>query len=532
MALMKSLCSVFLVILILFAPLAGWSDEGVESAASDNGSGFGLQAAVFRQVRNVNTDFTKNFSSMADYILTPGDIFKLSVTTGIRSDGSISNAQEYTIQLQKDYTLNVPFIGKVNAKGQSLPDLQNYIDTRIRKLIPAQYINFVLTSPAQFNVFIYGGVNLPGFIVANPLMTVIDAIGAASGFKSTGSYRKVLLMRGGDDGEEITLELDISRFYEKADFSSNPSLQPGDTIFVPTAEVLTTISGKIVYPGAYELRSGESLKDLIALSGGVVPDAQVSRIEVIRIQQDGEHTRHLVALSEAESFPIHNNDQVVVRSTSENSDMITIEGAVFGKRVSGETSITVPTEMVRIDIPYYNGISLLAVLDEVGGPTPFAIFEDSYIQRKDSGERIAIDTETLWNTRSEESDVGLNPGDRVYIPMQTLKVFVTGSVEDPAAYDFIRGGVVQDYILYAGGISDNVGNPNGLFFMDKNGNRKRVKPTDEVPPGTNIFVAKKLIQSSNQAVQNAFIITGWVTSVIAITTTVINFVEYLQAKAQ
>jgi protein involved in polysaccharide export with SLBB domain len=212
--------------------------------------------------------------------------------------------------------------------------------------------------------------------------------------------------------------------------------------------------------------------------------------------------------------------------------MITIEGAVFGKRVSGETSITVPTEMVRIDIPYYNGISLLAVLDEVGGPTPFAIFEDAYIQRKDSGERIAIDTETLWNTRSEELDVGLNPGDRVYIPMQTLKVFVTGSVEDPAAYDFIRGGVVQDYILYAGGISDNVGNPNGLFFMDKKGNRKRVKPTDEVPPGTNIFVAKKLIQSSNQAVQNAFIITGWVTSVIAITTTVINFVEYLQAKAQ
>jgi protein involved in polysaccharide export with SLBB domain len=239
----------------------------------------------------------------------------------------------------------------------------------------------------------------------------------------------------------------------------------------------------------------------------------------------------MVPLSEADSFAIYNNDQVVVRSTAENSEMITIEGAIYGKRVSGETSVVVPTEMVRIDIPYYNGITLLSVLDEVGGPTPFAVFPASYIERKQTGERIAIDAEKLWDTRSEDLNVALHPGDIVYIPKQTLKVFVTGSVEDPAAYDFIRGAVVQDYILYAGGISDNVGNPKGLFFVDHKGNRKKVKPTDEVPPGTNIFVAKKLIQSSNQAVQNAFIITGWVTSVIAITTTVINFVEYLQAKA-
>jgi protein involved in polysaccharide export with SLBB domain len=531
MAFMKTYRPVLFFIFIVLIPIVGWSDSHSEAESVDEPSGFGLQAAVFRQVRNVNTDFTKNFSSMADYTLTPGDIFKLSVTTGIRSDGSISNAQEYTIQLQKDYSLNVPFIGKINVKGRSLPELQNIIDSGIRKLIPAQYINFVLTSPAQFNVFIYGGVNLPGFIVANPLMTVIDAIGAAKGFKSTGSYRKVMLIRKDDDGIEESYELDISRFYEKAEFDSNPALQPGDTIYIPPADIVATVSGKIKFPGTYELRSDESLKELIDLAGSVVPDAQASRIEVNRIEPNGERTRHLVSIDEAHAFSMQNSDLVVIRSTAENSDMITIEGAVFGSRISGEGAVTVPTQMVRRDIPYYLGQNLLAVLDDVGGPTPFAIFPAAYVERKDSGRRIYIQVEELWETRSEAYNLELFPGDRVFIPIETLKVFVTGSVNDPNAYDYITGAVVQDYILYAGGVVDNVGDPKGLFIVDTEGRRSRVRPTDEVPPGTNIFVAKKLLQTSNQFVQNALIVTTWITAIWAVTETIFDIVDTIQARA-
>ena len=236
-------------------------------------TGFGLQSEIFRNVRNVNTDFTKNFSSMSGYNLTPGDVFSLTVTTGVRSDGSVSNAQEYVIQLQKDFTMNVPFIGVLDVTGKSLPELKTLIDRRIRNIVPAQYINFVLSSPAQFNVFIYGGVNLPGYIVANPLLTVIDAIGIAQGFKPSGSYRKVQLIRTEQDGTETVTELDVSRFYRDADFNSKPSLHPEDRIYIPAADIVAVISGKIGFPGAYELINGESLKDLIQLSGGSFPEA-------------------------------------------------------------------------------------------------------------------------------------------------------------------------------------------------------------------------------------------------------------------
>jgi len=109
---------------------------------------FGLQAEIFRSVRSLVTgadgDYTQNFSLTADYEVTPGDLFKLIVTSGVRADGSISNIQEYSIQLQKNYNLNVPFLGTINVKGMKLPELQENVTRRIRNLLPVQYVNFVL----------------------------------------------------------------------------------------------------------------------------------------------------------------------------------------------------------------------------------------------------------------------------------------------------------------------------------------------------------------------------------------------------
>ncbi len=508
---MKNLIPICLLLcVILFSSVYAQDSNG---GAPVEVTGFGLQSEIFRNVRNVNTDFTKNFSIMSGYRLTPGDVFSLTVTTGIRSDGSISNAQDYVIQLQDDFTMNVPFIGVLNVRGKSLPELHALIDRRIRNIVPAQYINFVLSSPAQFNVFVYGGVNLPGYIVANPLLTVIDAIGIAKGFKPSGSYRKVQLIRTELDGTETVTELDVSRFYRDADFDSNPSLNPKDKIYVPAADIVAVISGKISFPGVYELIEGESLEDLVRLSGGSVPDALTSRIEVVRIEKNGNRTVHTVDLKDAGGFMMQNGDRVSLRSTSENSDMITVEGAVFGSRLSGETAISVPPNPVRMDLPYYSGISVLSALDTVGGPTPYAILPESYVERAETGEKVEIDIGKLWETRSQDLNRELFPGDRVFIPMENLKVFITGNVADPGAFTFRSGTTVWDYILLAGGIVEEIGDPKGLYLLDSKGNKTKVSSTTEVYPGAHIYVSKKLLYAANQTLQYALITTSMVTTV-------------------
>ncbi len=574
-------------------------DTTAPETAQEN-PGFGLQANIFRQVRNLNTDFTQNFSIMSEYNLTPGDVFTLTVSTGIKSDGSISNSQEYTMQLQDNYNLNIPFLGNINVKDRTLPGLQDYIIRRIKNLMPVQYVNFRLASPAQFNIFIYGGVNAPGYIVANPLMGVIEAIAVAGGFKPGASYRNIQLVRE-ENGEEVRETVDISRFYAYADFNANPGLQPGDKIYVPQADIVSNITGEVKYPGHYELQPDENLKTLINLAGGMTPDAVTSSVDVVSLDERGVRHTVNVTKEEFDTYDVKNGDVVTVHSIAENVEMITIEGAIFGSRYVGDSPVKVPTQPVRVDIPYYPGITVLDVLDLTGGPTPFLNEkENSYIEKAESGDRKNINVKDLWKSRDKRLNLTLDPGDLVYVAMKKLQVFVTGEVSDPGAYNyqngmkvtdyilraggikedtgnpdelyfvdevgnrtrvglrepvepgshiyvsrrqmvFVTGQVntpgsfpyrpeltVSDYILYAGGIVDNIGDPNGIFFVDEKGKKTKVNLTDPVDPGTNIYVAKNLLFKSDQFVKNFLITTGWVTAIIGVATTIIQFIQLTQ----
>ena len=537
-------CALLLILLFLLCPYFLFSQEpdtaeGTEppgsSPAQEKTAGFGLQADIFRSVRSLvtgaNGDYTQNFSLIADYEVTPGDSFKLIVTSGVRADGSISNIQEYSIQLQKNYNLNVPFLGTINVKGMKLPDVQERVVREIRNIIPAQYVNFVLETPAQFNTFIYGGVQSPGYILANPLMGVIEAIATAGGFKPGASYRKVHIYRAGVEEPEAEI-VDISKFYQDADLEANPTLAPEDKVYIPPADIVASISGNINYPGRYELIKGETLGELINLAGGIKPDAMTSKIEVVRIQPDGVQTIISVALEMAGQFEMKKGDTVTVRSMSEISDMITIEGAIFGRNFSKTGSISVPRSAVRVDLSYYPGISLLAALDSVGGPTPLMSSEEPSIlkRRNENGvvERRILEIEKLWKTRDQQYDVTLKPGDFILIPIQTLKVFLTGQVNNPGAFDYANGYTVNDYILLAGGIVENNGDPDGLFKIGENGSRISVKPEDDVKPGDHIYVSKKILFQSDRFVQNLLITTGWVTAIIAVVNTVWDLVDRIQ----
>jgi protein involved in polysaccharide export with SLBB domain len=107
-------------------------------------------------------------------------------------------------------------------------------------------------------------------------------------------------------------------------------------------------------------------------------------------------------------------------------------------------------------------------------------------------------------------------------------VFVTGQVNTPGSFPYRPELKVSDYILYAGGIVDNIGDPNGIFFVDEKGKRTKVNLTDPVDPGTNIYVAKNLLFKSDQFVKNFLITTGWVTAIIGVATTIIQFIQLTQ----
>jgi protein involved in polysaccharide export with SLBB domain len=94
--------------------------------------------------------YPTNFEVLNDYTLTPGDVFTLLINYGANTERSADYITTYSIQLQQDFTLAFPFIGKINARGMTVENLKNFISKEIAEITPVQYISFYLASPAHF----------------------------------------------------------------------------------------------------------------------------------------------------------------------------------------------------------------------------------------------------------------------------------------------------------------------------------------------------------------------------------------------
>ena len=159
-----------------------------------------------------------------------------------------------------------------------------------------------------------------------------------------------------------------------------------------------------------------------------------------------------------------------------------------------------------------------------GGPTPYARTEESYLIKKGEEERLPLPVRELWDTRDLSLDRELSPGDYISIPIEKLTVFVTGMVVKPGAFPYRPDYQVWDYILLSGGIDENKGRLSGIYIVDEGGNRTKVEAGKIPEPGDVIYVDKKALFKSDQSMQNFFIITGWVSTLVALATAIMELV--------
>jgi len=478
--------------------------------AQSEGSGFGLQPGLIPPVGDPKT-LTKRIMSSTQYKLTPGDTYELVI--------NIEETERYPLLLGESYELDIPFLGTINVRDMYFTDLKKMVVQRIKAKIPVQYVDFVLTSPALFDVFVYGGVTNPGIATVNPLSRVSDAILLAKGPVKGASYRRVDLIRDGK-----TRTYDLSMFATRADYSQNPLLEPGDKIYVNAAEKLVEISGKVRYPGPFELLPGDTLATLIDLAGGITPDARTDTIRIARLNERGKVQILNISYDQAGETLLENGDRIAVSSSLENEDTITIDAAVYGQPTSGEGPIVIPPRNVVVTLPYIPGLTVLDILEQLGGPSPLADTAAGYVQR--NGERLPLDVDPLWTERTEQYDLVLAPGDLLVIPMQKLKVFVAGEVNNPGGLPYVNGYTVGDYILAAGGISLETGDRNKIFFMDLLGNRERTALDAPVAePGTLIYVAKSGWGMTQKAIKNVMIVTAFLGALVIITQDVVEIIQ-------
>ncbi len=92
--------------------------------------------------------------------------------------------------------------------------------------------------------------------------------------------------RDSDDANVIHVDL---KGLQAGQLSQNVTVHPGDTIFVPRSESVF-VSGNVRNPGEFVIRRGMTVRQVLALAGGVTDRGSTGRIQIIRTVDGKERT--------------------------------------------------------------------------------------------------------------------------------------------------------------------------------------------------------------------------------------------------
>ena len=106
-----------------------------------------------------------------------------------------------------------------------------------------------------------------------------NALYTSGGVKPSGSLRNMALMRGGN----TVSTLDLYDLLLRGDTRADARLMPGDAIFVPPIGATVAVDGEVRRPAIYEIKGERSVSEILALAGGLTPNANRTDLRLERV---------------------------------------------------------------------------------------------------------------------------------------------------------------------------------------------------------------------------------------------------------
>ncbi|HWA96172.1 MAG TPA: SLBB domain-containing protein [Terracidiphilus sp.] len=222
--------------------------------------------------QNVPSTFSPNNLAPvpSNYVIGPDDELRVRIWGQVR----------YTGNLRVDRSGNVylPLTGNVHVAGLHYSEL----DQALRDAVGKMYRNFDLSVDLgqirSIQVYVTGQARRPGVYTVSSLSTLVDALFASGGPSKQGSLRHILLNRSG----KTVTDFDLYDLLIHGDKSKDVRLEPEDVLFIPPAGPEVAISGSVRVPAIYELRTGETLGDLLDDAGKTTALSSTARISLDR----------------------------------------------------------------------------------------------------------------------------------------------------------------------------------------------------------------------------------------------------------
>ena len=359
-----------------------------------------------------------------------------------------ASQQTYQQKISPEGNIIINNVGPIYLSGMTIKDATGKIKKELSNIYaglrgasPNTFIKVSIGNVRSIKVNIVGEVFLPGTYTLPSLTNVFNALYAAGGPSLNGTLRNVRVVRA----DKTIAELDFYDFLLKGEQKNNISLQDQDVVFVNPYDNRVEVKGEVKRPLFYDVKSSESIKNLIYFAGGFTGKAYSQQVKIVR-KTTRENKVVDVSIDQTDTFKLANGDEVKVDSILNRfENRIEIKGAVYRPGIfSSDDSLTLKQLITKAEGLRGDAFKNRAVI---------------YRTKEDlTMEVIPIDLTALM--KNTIPDISLQREDLVVVPSifdikEEYTVQIEGDVRRPGTYQFVDNTTVEDLILQSGGLLES-----------------------------------------------------------------------------
>jgi protein involved in polysaccharide export with SLBB domain len=373
------------------------------------------------------------------YILGPDDELQINIY-------GYSEAQ-YKCRISPEGTISIPNVGQLYINGLTIAAATAKITQKLSSTIyraissGKTHVNVTLANVRSIKITVIGQARKPGAYTVSSFSTLFNILYLCGGPNKEGSFRNIQVIRAGG----VIKTVDLYKFLNSGDITSNISLQENDVIRIPYYQKRIRLFGEFKRPGYYELNTNENLTEVFNFAGGFSDSAYRQQVRVFQI---GGRERKITVLSSADF------DKYVPKTGDEvNAERVSNR---YENRVSLQGAVNRPG---LYDLS--EGLTVKQLLQKADG-----LREEAYTSRASilrlqedlTREVIAFDVRQILN--GSAADIALKKEDVIRIPsILDIKDFPTITVEGEVRrpmnnIPYRTGMTIKDAILDAGGFTE------------------------------------------------------------------------------
>jgi polysaccharide biosynthesis/export protein len=368
----------------------------------------------------------------------------------------------HTLEVTREGFVVIPQVGQIYVANLTLGELDDLLYARLGRVYSGVRRGAGATTTFKVTVarlrrnqvYVVGEVARPGSYQLSAAGTAISALYLAGGPTERGGFRQIQIRRG----DRVVDSLDLYDYLLGGNARSDIRLQNGDVIFVPVHGAHIKLSGEVIRPAIYELKPGETLRDLFRAAGGLEATALGRRVQIHRILAPDQREangpqRVVVDLGATQftdplgpAFPLAPGDSVTVFAVSERPrGYVIVKGNVW---IEGR-------------VGFSKGMHLSDAVRLAGGPKPDVYLSQVLVSRlRPDSTRIQLRSAFSDSLGTSAPDLVLEDEDEIQVFSRTdfrpiRYVAITGAVRKPGRLPYRDGMTLRDAVLLSRGMTED-----------------------------------------------------------------------------